>query len=80
MKFYKWKWCEKCSHTGYKWRLWIHEVLLVKEYLEPLILNKESSNVIKKAAVENWMITIVQDALLKALIWKTTVDEALKLI
>jgi hypothetical protein len=26
------------------------------------------------------MITIIQDALLKALIWETTVDEALKLI
>lgn len=80
LKFYKWSWCVACSDTWYRWRLWIHEVLVVKDYLEPLILNSESANTIKKAAVENWMITILQDALLKALIWKTTVDEALKLI
>ena len=78
--FYKWEWCEKCSNTWYRWRLGIHEVLIVKEYLEDLILNKESANIIQKAAVEHWMITIVQDALLKALIWETTVDEALRLI
>ncbi len=80
LKFYKWEWCEHCSKTWYRWRLWIHEVLIVKDYLEDLILNKESSNTIRDAAVENWMITIIQDALLKALIWETTVEEALKLI
>jgi len=80
LTFYKWEWCEHCSNTWYRWRLWIHEVLIVKEYLEDLILNKESANTIRDAAVENWMITIIQDALLKALIWETTVDEALKLI
>jgi len=78
--FYVWKWCEKCSNTWYKWRLWIHEVLIVKEYLENLILNKESANTIRLAAIDNWMITIIQDALLKALIWETTVEEAFKLI
>ncbi len=80
LKFYKWKWCENCSNTWYRWRLWIHEVLIVKDYLEDLILGKESSNTIRDAAVEHWMITIIQDALLKALIWETTVEEALKLI
>ena len=80
LKFYKWGWCEACSFTWYRWRLWIHEVLVVKDYIEPLILNNESANAIKKAAIENWMITIIQDALLKALIWKTTVEEAFKLI
>lgn len=80
LKFYKWQWCDNCSNTWYRWRLGIHEVLVVKDYLEDLILNKESANTIRDAAVEHWMITIIQDALLKALIWETTVDEALKLI
>jgi type II secretory ATPase GspE/PulE/Tfp pilus assembly ATPase PilB-like protein len=80
MQFYRWAWCDKCGDTWYKWRLWIHEVLLVEDYLEPLILNSESASVVKKAAVEHGMITIVQDGLLKALLWETTVEEALKLI
>lgn len=78
MQFYRWAWCELCSETWYKWRLWFHEVLIVKDFMEPLILNKESANAIKNAAVENWMITIIQDALLKALLWQTTIEEALK--
>lgn len=78
--FYKWEWCEKCSWTWYKWRLGIHEVLIVWDFLEPLILNKESANAMRDISIQHWMITIVQDALIKALLWKTTIEEALKLI
>lgn len=78
--FYKWEWCEKCSWTWYKWRLGIHEVLIVWDFLEPLILNKESANAMRDIAIKHWMITIVQDALIKALLWQTTIEEALKLI
>ncbi len=80
LEFYRWKWCEKCSNTWYKWRMWFHEVLIVWEYLEDTILNKESANTIKQRGIKNGMITIVQDALIKALMWETTVDEAIKLI
>lgn len=78
--FYEWKWCEHCNGTWYKWRIWFHEVLVVWEYLEPLILQKESAHKIEEAWIKNGMITIVQDALLKALMWETTVEEAFKLI
>ena len=78
--FYHGKWCEKCWGSGYKWRMWFHEVLIVWGFLEPLILGKESANNMRKVAIENWMITITQDALLKAIVWDTTAEEALKLI
>lgn len=80
IEFYKWAWCDKCNGSWYKGRLWIHEVLIVWEFLEEMMLNKESANAMKDRAVENWMVTIVQDALLKAAIWETTVEEALKLV
>jgi len=80
VQFYHWKWCEKCWFTWYNWRMWFHEVLVVWEFLEPLILEKESSNAMRDEAVKHWMITITQDALLKAVLWETTVEEALKLI
>ena len=80
LQFYEGKWCEQCNWTGYRWRLAFHEVLVVKEYLESLILEKESASKIEEVAKQNGMITIVQDALLKALMWETTVKEALKLI
>ncbi len=80
LTFFHWKWCEKCNNTWYKWRMWFHEVLIVWDFLEPLILNKESANAMRDAAIKHWMVTITQDALLKAVIWETTVEEALKLI
>ncbi len=79
--FYKWAGCEKCHNTWYKWRLGIHEVLIVEDYLEPMILEKASASEMAVAAIDQWgMVTIVQDALLKASLWETTVEEALKLI
>jgi hypothetical protein len=33
-----------------------------------------------KVAIKNGMITIVQDAILKAALWDTTLEEAFKLI
>ncbi len=80
LKFYKWAWCEKCGWSWYKWRLWIHEVLIMEDYLEKPILEEKPASYLKELAMEHWMITIVQDALLKATLWDTTVDEALKLI
>jgi type II secretory ATPase GspE/PulE/Tfp pilus assembly ATPase PilB-like protein len=80
VKFYEWIGCEKCSNTGYKWRLGFHEIMVVEENLEPLILERESATVIENIAIKNWMITIVQDALIKALMGHTTIEEAFRLI
>ena len=78
--FHKWGGCDTCHGTGYKWRLGIHEVLIIEDYLEPLILERESSNNMAKHAVKHGMITIVQDGILKAALWETTIEEAFKLI
>lgn len=78
--FYKWSWCPNCSGTWYKWRISTHEVLKIDEKLDSSILNKVSANEIEKNAKELWLITIMQDAILKAATGKTTIDEALKLI
>jgi len=78
--FYRGVGCDICSGTGYKWRLGIHEVLIAWTYLEKLMLEEASANEMAKEAIKKWMITIVQDALLKAILWDTSVEEALKLI
>jgi type II secretory ATPase GspE/PulE/Tfp pilus assembly ATPase PilB-like protein len=54
--------------------------MIITEDLEPLILNKDSATIIEECAIKNWMITIVQDSLIKAIMWKTTIEEALQLI
>lgn len=80
IKFQKWTGCEKCNNSGYKGRLGFHEVLIMWDFMESLILERASANEMAREAVKNGMITIVQDALLKAVLWETTVEEALKLI
>lgn len=80
LKFYKGTGCDICSQTGYKGRFGIHEVLIVGEYLEKMMLEEASANEMTKLAVENGMITIIQDALLKAAMGKTTIEEAFKLL
>jgi len=78
--FYKWKWCDLCNWSWYKWRLGIHEVLIIEDYFEELVLQRKTANEMKDIATEHWMITIVQDWLLKAALWETTIEEAMKLI
>ncbi|MDQ7022935.1 MAG: GspE/PulE family protein [Candidatus Gracilibacteria bacterium] len=78
--FYKGIGCDKCGGTGYKGRLGIHEVLIIEDYLEPMILAKVSANEMKAEAIKHGMITIVQDGLIKATFGDTTIEEALKLI
>jgi type IV pilus assembly protein PilB len=78
--FYEWVWCDKCNWSWHKWRLWIHEVLIVEQYLEEMILNKASANEMTELAVKHWMITILQDSLIKAAMWLVTVEESLQLI
>ena len=78
--FYKWVWCEKCKWSWYSWRLWVHEVLVLWEYLEKDILEMSSASEIHKNAVKNGMITIIQDAIIKSAMWDTTLEEAFKLI
>lgn len=78
--FYKWEGCDECNNSWYKWRIGIHEVLQINENLDSLILSKASASEIEKKAKELWMITIMQDSILKAATGKTTIDEAMKLI
>lgn len=79
LKFYEAPWCEKCHNTWFKWRIGIHEVMIVWEYMEDLILEKRSMGEIERKAFENGMISIVQDALIKAALWLTSLDEAFTL-
>ncbi len=57
-----------------------HEVLLMDEALDPLILNKAPVHEIEEKARELGMISIMQDGLIKAATKQTTVEEIMKLI
>ena len=77
-KLYKGEGCEKCGDSGYHGRIGIFEVLPVTDRIGRLILERSASNDIEKAAVEDGMLTVVQDGYLKALEGITTIEEVLR--
>ena len=78
IKLYRAKGCSKCNDTGYKGRSGIYEVLQVSERIKPLIINKATESDINKVAMEEGMITLLQDGYLKALEGVTTLEEVLR--
>ena len=75
--FYEGKGCETCRFTGFHGRIAIYEILRLNEPLRELILQKTSSDVIKKEAVKLGMGTLYQDGLKKVALGLTTPGEVL---
>ena len=67
--------CSACSHTGYKGRLAIHEVMPVTEEIERLCVARASSDDVKQLAIEQGMKTLRDDGLAKVILGQTTIEE-----
>jgi type II secretion system protein E len=72
------KGCEACRQTGYRGRTGIYEVMKVTETVEPLIIQRESSSVIKQNACGAGMVTLRDDGWDKVLKGVTSIDEILR--
>jgi len=67
--------CAKCNLTGYRGRIGIFEAFTVTKPVEELILNLGTEREIMRAAIEDGMITMLQDGMIKALRGTTTLEE-----
>ncbi len=72
--------CSACSKTGYKGRLALHEVMAMSEELERLTVERASSLAIRQVAVEQGMITLRHDGLLKVLAGVTSIEEIFRVV
>ncbi|MCX7966728.1 MAG: GspE/PulE family protein [Syntrophorhabdaceae bacterium] len=77
--FYRGKGCPACRNTGYKGRVGAFEVLIVDDDIRELVIKKASSEEIKNKALENGMTLIKDDAIRKAILGITTIEEAMTL-
>lgn len=75
--FYHGQGCQFCNN-GYAGRIGIYEVLAMTEKIEELAVRKAPASELKKAAIGQGMITMLQDGLIKALKGITTVDEIMR--
>ena len=73
--FYKPVWCDKCDNSWYKWRVWLYEVLEITPWVKQMILDWASAFNINNKAIEDWMISLEQDVIIKALNGLTSLEE-----
>lgn len=73
--FYEPVWCDKCDWYWYKWRVWLYEVLEITPWVKEMILSWNSAFNINIQAIKDWMISLEQDGIMKALNWLTSLEE-----
>jgi type IV pilus assembly protein PilB len=67
--------CSQCHNTGYKGRVAITEVILMKKEVEEAIINNPSDRDIKTAAASQNLLDMKQDGLLRILKGVSSLDE-----
>lgn len=78
MRFVKGAGCPMCGDTGYKGRIAVHEVLEVSHEIAELIYNKAPVENLRQAARTQGMLTLLEDAFLKAKEGLTTIEEIVR--
>ena len=72
------KGCKECLNTGYKGRIGLFEIMVLRDKLKNLILKTFDSNLIKSAALKTGMVSLRHDGVLKVLSGMTTIEEVLR--
>ncbi|MDQ3032504.1 MAG: Flp pilus assembly complex ATPase component TadA [Myxococcota bacterium] len=75
--FYRAVGCEECSHTGYRGRIAIAEILIVDEPVRREILNQSDANTITRSATTRGMRTLREDGARQVLLGITSLEEVL---
>lgn len=77
-KCYRGKGCSACNNSGYKGRIALYEVMLVKDELKELILEGASSAEIKKTAIRLGMKTLRMSGITKISEGVTSIEEVMR--
>lgn len=76
--FYHSPGCEVCHGLGYLGRIGVYEVINVDEAIKEIILKEGTAGEIKKQALTQGMVNMVQDGLMKAMEGITDVEEVFR--
>lgn len=78
--FYYGKGCSACGDSGYFGRVGIYEVLEMNDFIREAIMRRADASEIKKIAVKNGMVTLLEDGYKKALAGMTTIEEIIRVV
>jgi len=75
---YRPKGCPKCGNTGYRGRVAIHELLVGTDEMKSLIQNRARMEELRRQAIKDGMITLMQDGIRKVLLGYTDLIQVRK--
>ncbi|HEX7963011.1 MAG TPA: ATPase, T2SS/T4P/T4SS family [Candidatus Saccharimonadales bacterium] len=70
--------CNTCNHSGYRGRMGVYEVLANNTAIQKLIMSNATSEDLEAQAIQDGMVTMQMDGLVKALRGQTTVEEIMR--
>jgi type IV pilus assembly protein PilB len=79
LSFFRAKGCNKCYNTGYQGRVGITEILVLTPQVKALILARAAEADIKNEARKHGMKTMREDAVYKACLGQTSLEEVVRL-
>ena len=74
-QFYEAVGCPECDNIGYKGRVGIYEILEITQNIKKMIIDGASATMINEVAINDGMISLEQDGIIKALNGVTTLEE-----
>ncbi|MCK5490811.1 MAG: type II/IV secretion system protein [Candidatus Pacebacteria bacterium] len=72
---YRSKGCSKCNFIGYTGRIGLYEMFTLTQNIEKIILKSTSASEVMAKAIEDGMITMQEDGILKAIEGVTSLEE-----
>ena len=72
--------CSSCGRTGYRGRFGVHEVMLMSEEIERLVIERRSTEDIQKVALMQGMLSLRSDGLRKAALGHTSLEEVFRVV
>jgi type IV pilus assembly protein PilB len=76
--FFRGKGCDQCSGSGLKGRQGLYEVMAMSPKIRKLIMQNAGAQEIKDAALENGMLTLRMDGLLKVMKGITSMEQVIR--
>ncbi len=78
IKLAKGKGCSYCSHTGYRGRLGVYEIMIITPRIRKLINERATGDILREAAEDEGMKSLRMNCLRMVLDGKTTISELLR--
>lgn len=79
-EFYYGKGCSGCGNSGYFDRMGLYEVLEINDFIREAIMRRADAGEVKKIAIKNGMVPLLEDGFQKALKGFTTIEEILRVV